>query len=193
MCSSRQLAALISAYDSTHKAYVPDEIKKARARLKKQVYNRERFRLKRCHHQAELQTLQNEIRELEHRAKELAYFKRSSLPWKDIAAVFKQERQLSEHQNLDLKAQIEQHKEQCRMLLSCAKVNLGDHQQLPQEILEIENAVMKKSHAIVDTNNTMTPFPLPTMDPLDAMLESMDHILQEPFSTYSSTSCTSVC
>ncbi|OQR82614.1 hypothetical protein ACHHYP_15727 [Achlya hypogyna] len=177
MCSSRQLASFLSAIDSSHKAYVPDDVKKARARLKKQVYNRERFRLKRCHHQAELQMLQAEIASLERHARELAYFKRSSLSWQDIAAVFKTERQLSEHQNRDLKAQIDDHKEQCRVLLTCAKINLADHETLPEELMEIDAAVSTDSSR--DCSDS-TPAPL-VADPLDSMLDNMEHLLQEPF------------
>ncbi|EQC40617.1 hypothetical protein, variant [Saprolegnia diclina VS20] len=179
MCSSRQLASLLSAYDSTHKAYVPDDVKKARARLKKQVYNRERFRLKRCHHQAELQMLSSEIQSLERHARELAYFKRSSLSWMDIAAVFKTERQLSEHQNRDLKAQIEEHKEKCRVLLACAKINLGDGERLPDELMDIDAAVVDGNDpTAIASSPPTTPA---SVDPLDSMLDNMEDLLQEPF------------
>lgn len=188
MCSSRQLASLLTALDASHKAFVPDDVKKARARLKKQVYNRERFRLKRCHHQAELQMLQGEIAALERHARELAYFKRSSLSWVDIAAVFKHERTLSEHQNRDLKAQIEEHKEQCRVLLACAKINLGDHEDLPADLMEIDMAVTGDAAAATGSCDGTA-----ALDPLDSMLDNMEHLLEEPFYASPPASATSVC
>ncbi|OQR82612.1 hypothetical protein ACHHYP_15731 [Achlya hypogyna] len=95
------------------------DARKERARIKKQDYNRERLRQKRCQHLQERAALTKQLEELT-ATLQRAHLSHSRLllPWHDVASALLDERSSSEATNRALKDQVRAHKHLCRAMLT---------------------------------------------------------------------------
>ncbi|EQC40624.1 hypothetical protein, variant [Saprolegnia diclina VS20] len=95
----------------------PEE-RKERARIKKQDYNRERLRQKRCEHLTALTALTTEFKTLSATlARARATTSTSLLPWTAVAEALREERDLKEATNAALKQGVRRYRHLCRTML----------------------------------------------------------------------------